>query len=200
MATELGIPGFSGSRTIISVFPLGQSLELRHEGIKIYEMPPAKKGEVSVLRVNDTFAWCRNFHAPGIEFYQARVSAQQVAENLIQSWSRGLIGTGEGLGPGILICAGLEPTQAEVDAANHHQEDYFAFLINQADLLFAQDKSVDITSLHRVAAEWMGTQDREWFHPITRIEMQDCPECGERIRAKARKCRWCHTIIKKAAA
>lgn len=189
-------PGQSGPRLILSVFPLPQSLELRHEGLKQYYLPAAPKGKYSTLLVHDTFAWNRNWHADAFELFQAPISAASVAENLIQRWSNGLIGTKDGLGPGIMICAGLEPTPEEIDVVNQRQSDYFSSLINEADTLFGREEFTAITDTHRLAADWMGVNDREWAKPITRVEMRACPACAEQIRGAAKVCRWCHTDLR----
>lgn len=186
------MPGTSGPRTIISVFPMEQRLQLLHEGIKTYEIEAAERGSYKTLTVNDTYAWCRNFHVDKFSLYAAPVSAAVVADNLIQRWSTGMVGTKEGLGPGVMVCVGLEPTEAEIATVNARQEEYFRYLINEADALY-QKAPGDVTSYHRLAAEWMGAHDRPWFKPIAHIDMVKCIACAEEIRSEAKICRWCHS-------
>lgn len=188
-----GVPGTSGPRTILSVFPKEQVLELRHEGFKTYRMPAAKQGSFETLVVPDTYSWNRNFAADGFQLYAAAIPATAVADNLITRWSTSMVGTKDGLGPGVLICKGAEPTEEEIAAVNARQQDYFRFLVNEADALFAQDNIKDITDTHRMAAEWMGTQDRPWCKLTVRVEMRPCPACGESIRAGYDYCKHCHT-------
>ncbi len=192
-----GVPGMSGPRLLISVYPKQLELKLRHEGIKNYVMPAAEKGSFQTLLVQDTFAWCRNFHADRKQLYPAPVPASAVADNLLQRWSEGMVGTKDGLGPGILICAGLEPTPEEIAQANAKQDDYFRHLIAEADAFEANPNLKQMpTDVHRLAAEWMGTQDRKWFKPITRHALKSCPACAEEIREQAKICKHCGANIR----
>lgn len=190
------LPGFSGPRTVISVYPRELRLELRHEGFKTYVMPGAPKGKFSTLTVRDTYAYVRNFSVDNFELYQAPVAGSVVAENLMQAWSNGLVGTKEGIGPGILVCADLEPTAEEIASVMAKQEVYFRELIMEGDILFNKPETAgDITDVHRLAAEWMGTTDRPWFKPLTHISLTPCPACAEDIRSTAKICKVCKTNI-----
>lgn len=189
------IPGHSGPRTLLSIFPIAQSLTLRHEGYKTYELPAVKKGEHALLAVNDTFSWNRDFSKEEFMLYPAPIPGQVVAENLIQAWAHGKIGTSDGLGPGIILLEGTKPTPAELELANSVQESYFRHLIYEADQKFIQEGGLNITDLHRVAANWMGLNDRQWIKPIVEINLVNCPACAEQIRAAAKVCKHCHTNI-----
>ena len=189
-----GMPGESGPKLILSVFPMEQKLTLVHEGLKDYVLPKAEKGSYVTLLVTDTYAWCRNWAGDANTFYRAPIPASAVADNLISRWCYGLLESTEGLGPGIIVCAGTVPTEDEVAAATAKQEAYFRHLIAQADFLERNDPT-KIHDLHRLAAEWMGTGDRVWAKPITHVEMAACPACAEPIRSHAKKCRWCQTDI-----
>lgn len=192
---SMPMPGTSGSRLILSVFPMTQSQDLMHEGIKRYTLDAAERNSYVTLLVEDTYAVCRNLHADGVEFYSAPVPASVVAQNLVKSWSTGLIGTTDDLGPGILVCKDLDVTDAEITTANGRQAEYFRFLINEADAKQLQGKANEITDIHRLAANWMGAHDRAWYKPIEHVEMVQCAACGEEIRSSAKICRWCHTHI-----
>lgn len=189
--------GASGPRTIISVYPLPLELSLMHEGTKIYRIDAAPKDGYSKLVVLDTFATCKNFSSGAL--YPAPVPASVVADNLIQAWTKGRVGTSQDsqLGPGILICAGPEPTEAEVASAKELQTAYFRKLVNDADASFSKEGSLNISDDHRMAAEWMGTKDRKWAQPITPAETKRCPACAEEIKAAALICRFCNTNIRK---
>jgi hypothetical protein len=190
-----GMPGTSGPRTIVSVFPMEQSLKLRHEGFKNYILPSAPKGSHVQLTVHDSYAWNRNFNADRFELYPAPIPATSIADNLIQRFTTGMIGTKDGLGPGIMICADVEPTEEEIATVVARQEAYFRYLINEADFLFAKNQVGDIHDVHRMAADWMGTHDRAWAKPLVHVEMKRCPACDEEVRGSAKFCRWCHTDI-----
>ena len=120
-----------------------------------------------------------------------------VAENLVRAWTRGRVGTEGGLGPGVLICQGLEPSHDEVAQARALQTAYFEFLVNDADAKYAREGAKDIEADHRLAAEWLGVQNREWAKPITPASNKACPACGEDIKSTALVCRHCRTDIPK---
>lgn len=188
-------PGQSGPRTILSVFPIEMRLELRHEGFRTYIMPASLKGFYQTLVVQDTYAWNRNYAVEEFALYQAPISAVVVAENLVNRWSQGLVGTKDGLGPGIMICEGSHPTVEEIQTVTDRQEAYFRALVYEADERFTKEGPVNITDLHRAAAEWMGTNDRPWIKPIEQVSLIFCPACAEKIKAEALICRHCHTDI-----
>lgn len=195
-----GVPGTSGPRTLISCFPIEQRLTLWHKGRTEYVLPKAEKGTYVQLTVEDTYSWCKNWSQSGFNLYQAPVPASAVADNMIKVWREGLLGTKDGLGPGILICAGADPTAEEIAKIEAMNTEYFRFLINEADALDRNNHGNDIHDLHRLAADWMGANDRAWAKPIEHVEMVACPSCQEKIRKGARKCRWCQEDLVKLAA
>lgn len=188
-------PGFgSGAKLILSVYPKAMSLELRHEGVKTYRIEAAPRNSYSTLLVRDTFSYCRNLHADDFELYRGEVKASIVADNLVRAWAQSTVGSNREFGPGILICAGLKPTKLELDAALSRQKAYFNALINEADG-FAIRGAGEITDAHRLAADWMGTNDRKWARPITKIDFRSCPFCQEDIRQGAIFCRFCQQDV-----
>ena len=191
-----GLPGLSGPRHILSVYPQAQSLQLRHAGLTTYEIEAAPPGDYRTLTVYDTFSWNRNYHAEGFQLYQAPVPASAVADNLISRWTTGMVGTQEGLGPGIILIADAQPTEEELAAARQRQTDYFRMLINEADYFFTKGEMKSITGTHRLAGEWMGVKDREWLRPMVHVELRRCPACAEEIRGEAKICRFCHTDLR----
>lgn len=192
------IPGYSGPKTILSVFPLPMKSEpLQHEGQRVYEIAPAKKGSYTTLTVKDTFSWLRNLHTDGTSYYQGPIPATVVAENLVQRWTQGLVGTKDGLGPGIMIIEGAVPTSEEIADATARQEAYFRNLVYEGDECFTKEGGINITDLHRVAAEWMGLNDRPWIKPLTSAALMPggCPACKEPVKDGAVICKHCHTDI-----
>ena len=185
-----------GPMYLLSVFPNTFSENFRHEGSKTYTLKGVKKGDYSVLKVENTYQVCRAFINDDITFVAAPIPAAAVVDNLLKIWSQNLIGTKGGLGPGIIIIRGPEPTPEELQEATAKQEAYFRFLIHEADGMFAHDEVNKIDDLHRLAAEWMGTHERQWVRKIEHIETQQCPACAETIRQAAKVCRFCHTNIR----
>lgn len=185
----------SGPRTILSIFPKEQSLELKHQGITRYVLPAASKDKPVTLTVNDTYAWLRNWSVDEFTLYQAPISAQTVAENLVHSWGASMVGSNQGFGPGIIIIAGTTPTEDELEAVRIRQEEFFNFLINTADDYEQRGERHLITDIHRAAAEWMGVQGRSWAKAIREKRYIPCPECQEDILEGARKCKHCQSVL-----
>lgn len=192
-------PGQSGPRTILSIFPKEQELQLRHQGITTYFLPAATKANPTLLRVNDTYTWNRNWSVDDIAFYQAAIPANTVADNLVHSWAQSMVGARQGFGPGIMVIAGSEPTKLELETVHIRQEEFFNFLINQADDFEQEGKRFNITDVHRLAAEWMGVQGRSWAKVMHEIKFVSCPACQEDIRAGALVCRHCSTDLEEFA-
>jgi hypothetical protein len=185
--------GASGPRTLISVYPLELSLELRHEGTKTYVMAAAPPDGYSQLVVDDTFASVKNFTSG--QLYPAPVPAAAVADNLVNSWTKGRVGSADGLGPGVLVCAGTVPQPAEIAEAKARQTNYFRSLVNDADIKFTKEGAVNITDDHRLAAKWMGVKDRKWAQPMIPKSLVQCPACREEVYSEAILCKHCHTNI-----
>lgn len=188
-------PGLSGPRTILSIFPKEQFLELKHQGITRYVLPAASKDNPVTLKVNDTFAWNRNWGVDEVVFFQQPVSAQVVAENLVHVWAASMVGSKQGFGPGIMIIAGDTPTEEELETVRNRQEEFFNFLINTADDYEQKGERHMITDVHRKAAEWMGVQGRSWAKAMREKRYIPCPECQEDILEGARKCKHCQSVL-----
>lgn len=188
--------GASGPRTIVSVYPLALEHSLLHEGRKIYRIEASPRDGFSSLFVPDTFASLRS---PGTgQYYPAPVPASVVVENLVSVWTRGRLGSSAGVGPGVLIVEGVNPSnptpeeiKTAVAAARARQEEYFRYLINDADIRFTKEGQMNITDDHRMAAEWMGVRDRKWAQKIEAVEPKHCPACGEEVLATAIICKHC---------
>lgn len=187
--------GASGPRTVISVYPLELRLELRHEGSKTYVMAAAPPEGHSQLTVEDTFASVKNFSSG--QLYPAPVPAAAVADNLVNSWTKGRVGSADGLGPGVLVCASMQPTAEEIDRARVQQTAYFRSLVNDADIKFTKEGALNITDDHRLAAKWMGIKDRKWAQPMVPKSLVSCPACREEVFSDAVLCKHCHSNIPK---
>ena len=195
MAKAMQSMGMSGPRTIVSVYPVAQSLELRHEGTKTYTLDAAPEGGFTAITVDDTWSAVKDWGTGSLRM--APVPGSVVADNLLRAWSQGRVGTGidNMRGPGILICAGLQPTADEIHQAREKQTEYFRYLVHDADMKFAQDEAKLISDDHRMAAHWMGIKDRKWSQPMVPKSLVNCPACREEIYSDAVMCKHCRTNI-----
>jgi hypothetical protein len=111
------------------------------------------------------------------------ITAREIAEDLLQDLHD----------HGIFVCAGARPTPDELAAATTRRDAYYHRLIGEGDTLWARGHSFrEISDLHRRAAMALGVE-REWAYVPMR--MNDCPACGEKVKAGVAVCKHCHAIL-----
>ena len=111
------------------------------------------------------------------------ISAREIAEDLLQDLHD----------HGVFVCEGPRPTAEELAAATARRDAYYHRLISEGDTLWARGHSFrEISDLHRRAALALGVE-REWAYVPMR--MNECPACGERVKAGVAVCRHCGAIL-----
>lgn len=185
--------------TICSVWPDDLSSWKLHGGRnQLYRIPAVEKGKYALLKVYDTYTVTRNIavESEGPEAYQnSPISCLGVAENLLKEWAEDAPGNASGARPGIMIIAGDTPTQTELDAMWASQTEYFRWLVKRADDYWIQGKREYISSDHRRALRWLGSEDRDWFQEIAEVLKKRCYACAEEINTDAIVCKHCSTNL-----
>jgi hypothetical protein len=95
---------------------------------------------------------------------------------------------------GVFLCAGDEPREDELREAAARRNAYFREQVEQADALYARapNRPELISDVQRRAARFLGL-DRPWLVKIA--PMQECPVCGEALKAGVAMCRYCSAVL-----
>lgn len=120
------------------------------------------------------------------------ISAQQDAEDFVAHCTSGTIMRVGG--PGVILCAGDEPTQEEIDRARAVHTVYARFMVNDAHTKFSAGNHKEITEEHRRQAEWLGV-NVPWKTELEQVSIKKCPACSEDILAPALQCKHCQTFL-----
>jgi hypothetical protein len=111
------------------------------------------------------------------------ITAREIADDLLQGLHD----------HGVFVCTGARPTDDELANAAQRRDAYYHQLIAEGDTLWARGHSFrEISDLHRRAALSIGVE-REWAYVAMRL--QDCPACGEKVKAGVAVCRHCGGIL-----
>jgi hypothetical protein len=182
---------------IATIFPIEMKAMRPFDGVKTYILPAVKdQTEVRVLKVHAAF---ENVYAGNQKYVPQPVFGDEIAADLVKEWTTGLLGTENGLRPGIWILQGEEPTRAEVEQMRAMQTAYFEGLFTDAEDLFRQGKAADIHDLHRAAARWLGYESVPWLEAMRQKVLKECQFCITRIDARASVCPNCHRDLEPAA-
>lgn len=145
----------------------------------------------TLLHVCDTYQWCNNYEREKME--PLPISAAIVAESLERSWVQGQRTASGKIGIKVLDQAkALKP---QLDDLWADQTAYFRSLVNEADKHDQDAERKYITEIHRVAAKWMGIENRPWCKPMEERHVKRCPACSSDILAEALVCKECSTFL-----
>lgn len=158
-------------------------------GIKELKLEAGSVENPAILRIDTMFQ--KDYMGQELGYRDQAVMAEEIASDLVRSWSTALLGCEDGLGPGVMVAAGDHPTKQEIEAARLQQESYFRHLVEQAEVSWKDNKPHKITDYHREAARWLGQEQFEWMKQIQQVAMKDCPLCTKRIPARALVCPEC---------
>jgi hypothetical protein len=186
----------AGFRTLISVSPVEYRKQYLYHRMPTYVMPAAPKGGYAKMRVWDHQVWLRNLmtvdpenNNPG-EMELASMDAANVALDFYNYCIGGNLGAKEGQHPGVVLCAGDEPTEAEIATAFSTHTAYARWCVNDGQRLAMSNEHHNITDEHRRQAEWLGV-DVTWKTKMERVDTKDCVACGGKIPANVLVCRHC---------
>ena len=198
----------SQHRTIVSIYPVAFRERCRLStlnpsgklsGTTEYTLPAAPKGKFSTLRVTGASDIGADWMTDPVQPIARPVTADAIAEDLAKRFVNSAYRGSTTMGPGVWVAPQPNPTDAEILAspemknAQERQEAYFRDLIQTGDVL--HDKRQPVPKECRIAAAWMGTEDRPWAKEITEKRNKTCPACSEPILTTAVKCRHCQTDL-----
>jgi len=87
----------------------------------------------------------------------------------------------------------IDPGTSGNTAAAARRDAYYHRLIAEGDTLWARAHSYrEISDMHRRAAMSLGIE-REWAY--VPVHLQECPACGEKVKAGVAVCKHCHAIL-----
>ncbi len=162
---------------------------VKGEGSTDFVLPAAPSNGYSKLVIEDCYQ--KTYYGENIGDRYDLIESQSIADDIVDKWTKKVVGADSGFGPGIFVCAGEEPTPEELRQARESQELYFEYLINQGESKFQNKKFDEITDTHRAAAVWMGREGVEWLRPIRRVKTKECPLCMSQIPEQAVVCPVC---------
>lgn len=118
------------------------------------------------------------------------ITAREIAEDLVREINGD---SGEGSFHGVFVAEGAEPTSVELAEARKKLEAFHVRLVEIADLEWERSHNpMFITDLERRAARELKL-DKPWLYDPKPAE--ECPACGERIKAGVAVCRSCGAIL-----
>jgi hypothetical protein len=95
---------------------------------------------------------------------------------------------------GVFLCGGDEPLDEELREAESQRDTFYRQQVEQADAIYARtpNRPELISDVQRRAAKHLGL-DRPWLVKIA--PMQECPVCGEPVKAGVALCRHCGAVL-----
>ena len=54
---------------------------------------------------------------------------------------------------------------------------------------------MDVSELHRAAAEWLGDTNYEWMRPPQDVKMIPCPMCNRLVENSVLACPYCENVM-----
>lgn len=118
------------------------------------------------------------------------ISAREIAEDLAREINSD---SGEGSFHGVFVAEGPEPTEAELNEARGKLEAFQKRLVEIADLEWERSQNpMFITDLERRAARELKL-DKPWLYDPK--PQEECPACGEKIKAGVAVCRTCGAVL-----
>jgi hypothetical protein len=118
------------------------------------------------------------------------ITAREIADDICREINSD---AGERSFLGVFVCAGEAPTEDELRAAQEKLDEFYRALVASADREWERSHSyLFIHDLQRRAAAKLGLE-KEWHYRSS--ETEECPGCGERVKAGVAVCKSCHAIL-----
>lgn len=138
----------------------------------------------------------QRYRAPVTHFETTQtITAEELAADFIQATTTNAPGMGPECHPGIWICEGGSPTDAEIRAANRVQAPFLQYQFSEGNRLATDvDTAKIITRLMRISAMALG-REPEWLNPPSDLDVMACPYCMKSINKAAVTCSECHQVV-----
>jgi len=191
--------------TIVSVFPR-RITEVKHTiqpGRFVIE--PGTYEKPAILVVGSSSWWKEMDEGqPSLEI---PTGSPTIAESVIRDYSNGLLACNMGdAQPGLFYVPGeydvpgiFENFPEELETAKARQKNWYAALIEFADVLWAQSDGNPraISDEMKLAAHDLNLKDKPWLKDFQTMQLENCPVCGQLWNSVYPMCSHCRTIIDK---
>lgn len=193
--------------TVVSILPLvideyKYTIQPGH-----FYIPAASEDKPEILVVSPS-SWWRDIgeEMPLIEIPNGSII---VAESIVNDFSQGMIGIDEDSKPGLFFVPGefklteiKEKYSKSFDEAVRKQRNWFKNLVNMADTDWARSNGSpnSINGLSRMAAEYLGMQDRDWMKTTLDVQKVKCIACGNLRNPAYPICATCNRVVDVALA
>ena len=118
------------------------------------------------------------------------ISAREVADDLAREVNAD---GGDGSYFGVFVCAGAEPTEAELTEARARLGGFYTDQVRIGDQEWERTHNHQfITDVERRAARWLGVEKDWCYEPKP---MVDCPACGEKLKPGVAVCKSCGAVL-----
>lgn len=198
------------TQVIASIFYESQQQDRSNKYGRIYDLPAVKKGELPfLLEIKEEVQYIKQLGVNGPSAYlPLRISAEEIARDLMQCFSGNSFGVNPEQGPGIWLvsqeivagCRTLDDIRKhpeflkEVARETERQTRYADLITKMAQDLSDTGKRQQVTRQMREAALYLGVTGRNW--QMERPEsMRACPLCAEMISSEAITCPKCRAIV-----
>lgn len=154
-----------------------------------YILTANAKGQHSTCKVTDAFD---RFQIGENDYRPVPEAADGIANDIIGQWTKNTVVPP----PGVILCAGDEPTQEEIERAHAIQQIHCEYLRNKASELWATDHKQEATSpQYRRASIYLGYTSDPWLMPEKPQQTETCPWCGQQVPAGVANCFHCGKIV-----
>jgi hypothetical protein len=190
-----------------------------------YELPAVpRNADPAILVVEDKIQWEQQLHVQGGGKIPRQINGTDIANDIVNEWSRNALGMSGDCGPGIWLIRDVVPEinadgtpvldvykkavfraateqekaamwKEDVANARARQQAWGDYLIRQGDLYDKEPKTrALIRDLHREACKYYG-REREWLQELRDGDVKYCPFCMKALKAEAVKCEFCGEIV-----
>lgn len=172
-----------------------------------FKMAAAAPGKVSIMKVPDMlerqYIIDRMYNDTPVFADDPQGNGGGIANDLVNQWARNTLGPGGNARPGIWVCAGQGPVEAEIQQAYEGQYRLVEWIMLTAEDNWNKGRKGHVTEADREAARWYMAQcaidqrpipmafgNLEWVNvkPGQEMKQIECPMCFKKVDARAAMC------------